>query len=143
MLPDPPGLVTIPAGIHTNRLMLTRGQSKTAGKIATLLEPFSRQLHSLVSLFPRIHGMGDGISPAGWRVMILLFLLLAAFPREQLDSEALRYVTLLGMAENRGECSLLQEKRTREDASIVETVETVETDLARERRVRSNGLDET
>ena len=87
--------------------------------------------------------MGDGISPAGWRVIILLFLLLAAFPREQLDSEALRYVTLLGMAENRGECSLLQEKRTREDASIVETVETVETDLARERRVRSNGLDET
>ena len=120
--------------------MLTRGQSKTAEKNATLLEPFSRQLHSLVSLFPRIHGMGDGISPAGWRVIILLFLILVAFPREQLDSEALRYVTLLGMAENRGECSLWAEKRTREDAAIVETVET---DLARERRVRSKCLDET
>lgn len=120
--------------------MLTRGQSKTAEKNAALFEPFSRQLRSLVSLFPRIHGMGDGISPAGWRVVILLFLILAAFPREQLDSEALRHVTLLGMAENRGECSLLKEKLTREDAAIVETVET---DMEGERRVRSNRLPET
>ena len=73
-------------------------------------------------------------------VIIVLFLILAASPREQLDSEALRYVTLLGIAENRGECSLRREKLSREDAAIVENGET---DLTRERRVRSNAAGES
>lgn len=121
------------------RLMLTRGKSRIVETHATLFEPFSRQLHSLVSLFPLLYAMGDEISPAGWRVIIVLFLILAASPREQLDSEALRYVTLLGIAENRGECSLRREKLSREDAAIVENGET---DLTRERRVRSNAAGE-
>lgn len=97
------------------------------------MEPVFSQLPSLVSLFPLLHGTGIGISPAGWRVLVLVFLIMERFPRERLDSEALRYVALLAMAENRGECSLIRETLSASDRQLVEAGETVET---RERQVR-------
>ena len=115
-----------------DRLLLTRGHANLLSDHSTLFEPFSRLLHSLLSLIPMIHVLMGSITDMEWRVIIVVFLILMVFPRGQLDFDTLRYVTLLGMAENRGECSVMEEKLSKRDTIIVEKGET---EAMRERAV--------
>ena len=106
--------------IMISRLMLTRRHHEWMSMYPTFFEPIARQLRSLPSLFCTIYFHQSEISPMGWRVIVVLFLLMEMLPQEQISSDELCRITLIGISLNRGNCSIIEDKADKRDVIIME-----------------------
>ena len=86
----------------------------------TFFESIARQLRSLSTLFCTIYSYQSEISPMGWRLVVVLFLLMGMMPQEQIGSDELCRVTLIGISLNRGNCSIIEDKADKRDIVIME-----------------------